>query len=106
MNYSPIQIGRWITAVAIIFGCAALLAYDLWVLAKYGPETTISAVVNAWAYSYLGDKLNYFIVFAFGFLNGAAVVHFLGWGPILDKKVQPFKDKYDANSLERKKGVL
>lgn len=87
MNYTKIQMGRWITSVVIIFGLAAALGFDLWVLAKYGPETTISAVINAWAYSYLGDRLNYMVVFAFGFLNGAALVHFLGWGPILDKPV-------------------
>lgn len=99
-----IRAGRWFTAAIMIFGCAALLAYDLWVLIEYGPETTISAVVNAWAYSYMGDDLNYVVVFAFGFLNGAAVVHFLGWSPILNKKVEPIKLKY--NSLEKKKGVL
>jgi hypothetical protein len=88
MNYTNIQIGRWITSVVIIFGLAAALGFDLWVLAQYGPETTISAVINAWAYSYLGDRLNYLVVFGFGFLNGAALVHFLGWGPILDKPVE------------------
>jgi len=85
-DYSLIQMGRWITAVVIIFGCAGLLCYDIWVLATYGPETTVSAMVNAWAYSYLGDQMNYAVIYAFGFLNGAAVVHFLGWAPILDDK--------------------
>ena len=106
-KYNAIQIGRWITAVVIIFGCAALLGFDLWVLAQYGPDTTISAVVNAWAYSYMGEDLNYVVVFAFGFLNGAAVVHFLGWAPILDSKVKNSNNLHNKeNSLEKKKVIL
>ena len=104
-DYSLIQMGRWITAVVIIFGCAGLLCYDIWVLATYGPETTVSAMVNAWAYSYLGDQMNYAVIYAFGFLNGAAVVHFLGWAPILDDRTVNTNYK-EENSLTRKKGVL
>ena len=103
-KYSPIQIGRWITAVVLVFGCAAFLLYDILILSIYGPDTTISAVINAWAYSHLGDRMNYFGIWSFGFLNGAFIVHFLGWSAILDKKVE--NSKFEANSLTRKKGVL
>lgn len=103
-DYTLIQMGRWLTAVVIIFGCAALLGYDIWVLATYGPETTVSAMVNAWAYSYLGDQMNYAVIYGFGFLNGAAVVHFLGWAPIIDDKV--VNTNYNPNGLTKQKGVL
>ena len=104
MKYTLVQMGRWITAVVMVFGCAAFMLYDIWVLSVYGPDTTISATINAWAYSHLGQNLNYFGVFCFGFVNGAFVVHFLGWGAILDGKVQ--NSNFEANSLTRKKGVL
>ena len=96
-EYNPIQIGRWITAVVMVFGCAAFLLYDILILSIYGPDTTISAVINAWAYSYLGDSINYFAIFCFGFLNGAFVVHFLGWSAILDDKVE--NSNYDKDGM-------
>ena len=88
MKYTPLQIGRWITAVVLVFGCAAFLLYDILILNIYGPNATISAVINAWAYSHCGDSINYLGIFCFGFLNGAFVVHFFGWGAILDEKVE------------------
>lgn len=83
-----IQYGRWLTAVVMIFGCAGFLLYDILVLNIYGPDTTISAVVNAWAYSYMGDHLNPMACWAFGFVNGAFVVHFLKWGVKLDEPAE------------------
>ena len=81
---NSIKYGRWITAVVLIFGCAAFLVYDIWVLNVYGPDTTISAVINAYAYSYLGDKINPLGCFAIGFINGGFIIHFLKWGVKLD----------------------
>lgn len=79
-----IQYGRWLTAVTMIFGCAGFLLYDIWVLNVHGPDTTISAVVNAWVYSYMGERVNPMACWLFGFVNGAFVVHFLKWGVKLD----------------------
>ena len=73
------------TAVVLVFGCAGLLLYDIWVMTVYGPDTTISAVINAWAYSYNVDKMNPIAIFLLGFVNGGLIVHFLGWGVKIDE---------------------
>lgn len=65
-----------ITAIFIVFGGLITILYDIFALYFLGSESTISYVINKWAYkSPLG-------VFIAGMVLGGLIVHFLKWAPL------------------------
>lgn len=60
-----------------ILGCFffGLIFYDIWALTVWGTDTTISVVVNEWAFSH--PAMNFFV----GAIFGGLFVHFFGWKP-------------------------
>lgn len=65
-----------ITAALIGLLFLFIVGYDIFSLTMWGPDATISVVVNEWAF-----KTNPVIVFMAGFVVGGLVIHFLGWAP-------------------------
>ena len=66
-----------ITALFIGFAVLITVVYDLLALFVWGSESTISAVINVWAY-----ESHPLINFCFGMVFGGLIVHFLAWKPV------------------------
>lgn len=60
-----------------ILGCFffGLIFYDIWALTVWGVDTTISVIINEWAFSH--PAMNFFV----GAIFGGLFVHFFGWKP-------------------------
>jgi len=72
MNNAKARTAIFIGIIAIV-----LVLYDFITYFLYGEESTISNVINVWAFD--ADPL---LVFLFGFIFGGLVIHFLEWRPI------------------------
>lgn len=68
--------GKHITLIVIASTVIFLMLYDLLALGFWGVESTISVVINEWAY-----QTHPLFVFSFGMIFGGLVVHFLEWKP-------------------------
>lgn len=66
-----------LTAIAFVLGCFILVAYDVLALVFWGADSTISVVLNKYAY-FTAHPL---MMFLSGCVAGGLVVHFLGWSP-------------------------
>ena len=65
--------------VTIAFsGCTALIVilYDIFALTFWGVDSTISVVLNEWAF-----EAHPLFVFSFGMIIGGLIVHFFRWRP-------------------------
>jgi len=65
------------TAIFIGIMAIVIVLYDFITYFKNGPESTISNIINEWAFD-----AHPLMVFLFGFIFGGLVIHFLEWKPI------------------------
>jgi len=72
MNNAKARTAIFIGIIAIV-----LVLYDFITYFLYGEESTISNVINVWAFD-----AHPLLVFLFGFILGGLVIHFLEWRPI------------------------
>jgi hypothetical protein len=67
---------RQFTAMVLVFASLLLVSWDVFSYFYFGPDSTISVVVNDYAW---GSPLGIFLT---GFAVGALMVHFLKWAPL------------------------
>ena len=65
------------TAIFIGIMAIVIVLYDFITYFQNGPESTISNIINEWAFD-----AHPLMVFLFGFIFGGLVIHFLEWRPI------------------------
>ncbi len=66
------QISVVVIGVVVIF----LILYDIFALTFWGVDSTISVVLNEWAF-----EAHPLFVFSFGMIIGGLIVHFFRWRP-------------------------
>ncbi len=66
-----------VTAIFIGLIVIIIVLYDFITYFKNGAESTISAVINEWAFD-----SHPLLVFLLGMIAGGLVIHFLEWKPI------------------------
>lgn len=76
--FGVVTMNKWGPLTAIFIGLTIILAilYDIIVLISFGPDPTISNVLNYWAYH---PNTNPLLVCGFGVIIGGLIVHFFGW---------------------------
>lgn len=65
------------TAIFIGLMAIVIVLYDFITYFKNGAESTISAVINEWAFD-----SHPLLVFLLGVIAGGLVIHFLEWRPV------------------------
>jgi len=66
------QVSVVVIGVVVIF----LILYDIFALTFWGVDSTISVVLNEWAF-----EAHPLFVFSFGMIIGGLIVHFFRWRP-------------------------
>jgi len=68
--------GKQTSVVVIGLVIIAVVIYDIFALTFWGSDTTISVVVNEWAF-----QAPPLLSFSLGMVVGGLIVHFFGWKP-------------------------
>ena len=68
--------GKQITVVVLGIIIIGLVIYDIFALTFWGSDTTISVVVNEWAF-----QAPPLLTFCLGMVVGGLIVHFFRWKP-------------------------
>lgn len=65
-----------ITVIFMGLFLIAIVFYDIFALYFMGADSTISCILNQWAF-----QAHPLMVFCFGFIFGGLIIHFFKWSP-------------------------